>query len=305
MLAIAFSAAFYLFKDSAALTEEKPVSTTAQQGQVLGEVTEKARGADIPPAVIEQKAAGPLAFNGVSAKSFAVFENSTKAELFGSNQHQKLPIASLTKLMTALLSYENLEPYDYLDVSSADRINVNPRLDLLPPDEIQIINLLEASLVCSANDAARALARATQEKTGTNFVALMNSRAKELGMEDTNFSNPLGFDSWYNYSTVSDLVKLANYTQNLAVFKNLGKKTGVSFVSKENRSYSCTATNKLVGKNGEIEAVKTGSTPEAKGAIIAKVNREGKTVLVILLESEDREKDLLNLADLAFKAFEW
>ena len=85
----------------------------------------------------------------------------------------------------------------------------------------------------------------------------------------------------------------------------MGKKTGVSFVSKENRSYSCTATNKLVGKNGEIEAVKTGSTPEAKGAIIAKVNREGKTVLVILLESEDREKDLLNLADLAFKAFEW
>ena len=304
LLTIVVSAGFYLYCDSLALTQEKPI-TSAAQGEVLGEVTEKARGADAPASGIKQKAAGPLAFNDISAKAFAVFENTTKTELFGNNEHQKLPIASLTKLMTALLAYENLEPNAYLNISAADRLKVNPRLDLEPEDRIQIINLLEASLVCSANDAARALARATEEKTGSDFVALMNLRAKELGMEETSFSNPLGFDSWYNYSTVSDLVKLTNFTQNLAAFKNLGKKTSVSFVSKENRNYSCLATNKLVGKNVEIEAVKTGSTPEAKGAMIAKVSREGKTVLVILLESENREKDLLSLSDLAFRAFDW
>ena len=167
---------------------------------------------------------------------------------------------------------------------------------------------MEAALVCSANDAARALANEVQRtdgNSGESFVSLMNSKAKALGLLETKFSNPLGFDSDYNYSTVADLQKLVFHTQNYALYKSLGRQTVVSFTSRENKTFSCKATNKLVGKDVEIEAIKTGYTPKALGSIIGRVNRESKKIIVILLGSADRESDLLKLSEIAFENFSW
>ena len=133
----------------------------------------------------------------------------------------------------------------------------------------------------------------------------MNEKAQSLGLLETNFSNPLGFDSDYNFSTVADLEKLAFYTQGYGLFKSMGRKTEVSFLSADNRAFSCKATNKLIGKNLEIEAIKTGYTQKALGSIIARVTRDGKKLIVLLVGSEDREGDLLKLSETAFENFVW
>ena len=303
ILAAAISATIFtaLFFKRASNVPLPPVNA---QGRVLGEITEKTRGPEVPKPLI-RKLAGPIEFSGISSKAFLVFEYNDKTELLKKNSHEKLPIASLTKLMTALLAYEKLDMESDLEILPEDRVGINPSLGLLAGDKVRISDLLESSLICSANDSAKALARATAVKTDHDFVEEMNRRAKDLGMLETSFSNPLGFDSIYNFSTASDLAKLVNYTQNMAVFKNLGRKTGASFNSLKGKSYSCKATNRLIGKNSEIEAIKTGLTPDAKGAMIAKVTRAGKTVVSIVLESENREGDLLMLSDLAFKTFDW
>ena len=193
----------------------------------------------------------------------------------------------------------------FITASKKDTFNVSPSLYFSAGEEIKILNLLEAVLVCSANDAARALANAVSRQSKQNFTSLMNERAKELELIETNFSNPLGFDSNDNYSSVSDLLKLTNFTQSLAVFKNLGKRTEVGFVSKFEKNFECKATNKLLGKDLEIESIKTGYTENARGSIIARVKRGQISLLIIVVGSEDREQDLLKLSELSFENFDW
>ena len=119
--------------------------------------------------------------------------------------HLKLRIASLTKLMTALLAYEKLTPDEYIKISGEDIMNINPSLGLRAGDEIKVLNLIEAAMVCSANDAGKALANRVQKNEERNFAELMNQKAVILGLSETNFSNPLGFDSGENFSSISDL----------------------------------------------------------------------------------------------------
>ena len=277
--------------------------------KVLGATVESLRGSEIGPSTTSPRktSLGELDFNKVSAKSFSIIDESTGAVLFEKQPHLKLPIASLTKLMTVLLAYERLNPDEAMEILPADELNVEPSLNLKAGTEVKILDLMEATLVCSANDAARALANEVQRQYGNKqtFVSLMNEKAQSLGLLETNFSNPLGFDSDYNFSTVADLEKLAFYTQGYGLFKSMGRKTEVSFLSADNRAFSCKATNKLVGKNLEIEAIKTGYTQKALGSIIARVTRDGKKLIVLLVGSEDREGDLLKLSEIAFENFVW
>lgn len=305
LLAVGASAFIVLSSSAPNLYQTRDSRTL--EPQVLGESTEKIRGEEqnetIPLPQIS--ALRGIKFEQISAKAFAVADEQSQTILLAKNPEEKLPIASLTKLMTALLAYEKLDPNEYYVISADDALSVSPSLGLMPGGQIKIINLLESSLVCSANDSAKALANAVQKQSKQNFTELMNAKAQALNLSETRFSNPLGFDSDSNYSSASDLLKLTAYTQSLAVFKNLGKRTVISFASKAGRLFSCKATNKLVGKNLEIENIKTGYTEQAKGSIIARVSRGGKTLIVVVVGSQSREQDLLKLSELAFENFEW
>ena len=238
---------------------------------------------------------GELDATGITAKSFLAYDLENGSVLEQKAPLAKLPIASLTKLMTALVVYENLDFSQSLMVSSQDQIKIQPILGLKPGDQVKIQDLFNAMLVGSCNDAAKTLSNYTAKITGKNFVSLMNERAKNLGMVNSHFSNPLGFDSQYNYSTVSDLKLLVDYTQNLAAFVNLGKMPGYSFASASGNIYKTTATNKLLSEHADIEAVKTGFTENAGGSIISKLTLEGRKVIIIVVGSKDREADTLSL----------
>ena len=285
---------------------KKTVEAKEQTEAVLGASVEQPRGAvgefdHIPKKII----AGPLNVFDISTKAFLVIDEPTQTVLLEKNSYEKLPIASLTKLMTALLAYEKLKPDEYLEISREDMLSISPTLGFEVGEKLKISDLMESVLVCSANDAARALANAVAKQTDKSFIALMNETAVNLELIGTRFSNPNGFDSENNYSTARDLVKLAGYTQNFAAFKNLGKKTKVELTVENGKIFSCKATNKLVGKNLEIEAIKTGYTPWAKGSIIARVTQNGSSLIVVVIGSEDRESDLLRLSKIVFSGFSW
>jgi len=234
-------------------------------------------------------------YSNIRAKSFLVYDLATGQILAQKEADKVLPIASLTKLLTAYVVYENLDLNSPITISSNDTLNVQPSLNLQTGDKILALDLFNAMLIGSGNDAALALANHTTETKKENFLDLMNSYAESLGMASSKFSNPLGFDSKDNYSTANDIKIIVTKTQNLSSFVSLGKKKLYEFASSSGNTYQIKATNALISKYQDLEAIKTGYTELALGSMITKLNFLGQKIVIIVLDSADRENDTLNL----------
>jgi len=153
----------------------------------------------------------PLEIEAESAFSLKIYPSGKEKILFKKNPEEILPIASLTKLMTAIISLENYDLYQEIEVSqrAQNQVDVLNYGNLKKGEVFSQITLLRLMLVYSSNDAAFALA----EKMGIEkFVKKMNKKAKELGMENTIFFNPTGLkDGGINLSSIEDLLKLIKY----------------------------------------------------------------------------------------------
>ncbi len=239
----------------------------------------------------------------VTAQSFLVFDLGNGETLFARNPSEKLNIASLTKLMTGLVAYNLLDLNKNFIVSGQDTLNVAPSLGLLPGDEVKALDVFNAMLIGSTNDAALALADFTTRGTDEDFVALMNSQARVLGMQNSHFSNPMGFDSQYNYSTAEDLKILMGVTEKLSVFTDLGRRASYAFFGTQ-KKYSVQATNKLLAGHPDIQAIKTGSTPAAGETMATKIKAGQNDIIIIVLKSKDREGDTLKLKTAFESSFE-
>lgn len=281
----------------AEFTELKP--------EVLGAfTTENLRGELQLEETVGLKQVGPINFSDISAKSFLAYDLATGQILAQKDISSPLPIASLTKLVTAMVVYEQTTLDEVVTIGD-NLIAIRPILGLLPGDKIKVGDLFNAMLVGSSNDAAQALSEYVTEKTGSNFIKLMNQKSGQLGMSSSNFSNPLGFDSKFNYSTAEDLKNLVNASQSLSAFKLLGKKTSYTFTSQNGHRYSTVATNKLLEKYPELESVKTGHTENSQGSIITKLNIAGHEVIIIVIGSTSRESDTVKLKDRIAAGWEW
>jgi D-alanyl-D-alanine carboxypeptidase len=260
---------------------------------------------DAQPAIKDISQINNSDLSAVSAESFLVFDLSSGQELLAKNPNQKLAIASLTKLMTALTSYNNLDLNQSFKVSNNDVLKVSPDLGLIPGDQVKALDVFDSMLIGSCNDAAVALSDFTSQVTGNDFVGLMNKEAGALGMQNSSFSNPMGFDSSGNYSTAEDLKLLITATQQLSVFNDLGRMTGYSFTGQNGKIYSTVATNTLLKDHPDIQAIKTGFTDEANGAMAVKVSISGHQIVILVLDSQNRESDTLKLKAALESDFNW
>ena len=275
--------------------------------QVLGASTaEQApiRGADTGGTKIISQINNPD-LSAVSAQSYLVFDLNSGQELLQKNSSQKFAIASLTKLMTALAAYNNSNLNLSFKISGQDILDVKPSLGIIPGDEIKAIDIFNSMLIGSCNDAAKALADFTSQTTGENFVELMNRQADALGMTNSNFGNPMGFDSNNNYSTAEDLKLLITATQRLSAFTDLGRRTGYEFSGSEGKIYFTSATNTLIKNHPDIRAIKTGFTNEANGAMAVKAKISSHDIVILVLDSQNRESDTLKLKAAAESSFDW
>lgn len=213
---------------------------------------------------------------------------------------RRLPPASLTKIMTALLVLEREEPELVVTVSRGAAAESGTRIGLRRGDRISVRDLLAATLIHSANDACRALA----DHTGGDrerFIALMNARAGELGLGDTHFNDPCGHDQPRHYSSARDLAILAEAALGKRIFAELVSQQRMEIRSVDGkRRFQLRNKNELLGRYPGAVGVKTGYTAGAGRCVIV-LAQQGKTrVLLVMLRSRDRWRDARAMLDRAF-----
>lgn len=274
--------------------------------QVLGAKDIAPRGAVSGNAfkIFWQLKSGRLETANVKAASFLAYDAISGQALAEKSPKQKLPIASLTKLITAYVVYQNLDLNEVITITNKPLTTTSPALNLKPGDQVLALDALNAMLVGSANDAAEVLAQATEKRTKKAFVQLMNETGQSLGMIGSHFDNPLGFDSEQNYSNAEDLSKLVDAVKTLPAFKVLGRKTEYAFRSLLGNRYFINSTNKLISRDPAIYAVKTGFTETAQGSLITQDDIAGKLVVIIVIGSPEREADTLKLKSAIGSGFE-
>lgn len=213
---------------------------------------------------------------------------------------RRLAPASLTKIMTALLVLER-EPLDrVVTVSSAAAAESGTRIGLRRGDRITVGSLLAATLIFSANDACRALADHAGGKRG-RFTDLMNVRAGKLGMRGTHFTNSCGHDRPRHYSTARDLAILAEAALGNPTFRDLVSRQQQQIRTVDGkRHFNLRNKNLLIGRYPGTVGVKTGYTLAAGKCLIALAEREGTSVLLVMLHARNRWHDAAAMLDRAF-----
>lgn len=211
----------------------------------------------------------------------------------------RLPMASLAKLMTALLLAEDAALDGDLVVSDAAARATGSRIGLRAGERMRAADLFDAMLVRSANDACRALAD-WHGGDLPRFVARMNARAAELGLRDTTFANACGHDAPGQASSVRDLATLARAAMAQPRIADTVGKVHVAFRSPGGREFAMGTTNALLQQFDGALGIKTGYTPGAGRCLVALARRGEDEVLVVMLHAPDRWWDTVALMELAF-----
>lgn len=239
----------------------------------------------------------------IQAKAAGVFDLSGYKFLYQKNINEKLPIASLTKIMTAIIALENLKLDDIVTISKEAIMTEGENGHLILGEKLTILNLLYIMLMESSNDSAVAL-----KSTLSDFVDLMNQKARELRLENTYFSDSTGINQ-LNYSTVSDLVRLTSYSfSNPLIWTILDTKEKEIYSQERNFKHDLINTNKLLGDIPEIIGGKTGFTDEAGGCMLIAIkipNKSEQYLIIIVLGSKNRELEIQKLVEWINKAYVW
>jgi D-alanyl-D-alanine carboxypeptidase (penicillin-binding protein 5/6) len=207
---------------------------------------------------------------------------------------KKLPMASITKLMTALVVMEELDPSEIVSIPRNDTRADDSTAGFVYGDRLSVYNLLQGLLINSGSDAALTLAKHTSGNE-EKFVAVMNERATLLGLENTQFTNPVGWDETGHYSTTHDLSVLTRVALSNPTIKQIVAKKTARVVSENNRTYILTNTNLLLGTR--FRGAKTGTTYEAGACLASYYKDEEKEIVGVILDSPGRfaeTEDIIN-----------
>ncbi len=238
-----------------------------------------------------------------TARSLIVLDGKTGVSLYEKNPHLKHLPASTTKLMTALVALEKCSGQDVITVNRLEK--EGSQMGLAVGDSLTVENLLYGLLLPSGNDAAYALADNCAPSEDV-FIAKMNEKAKELGMNETHFVNPAGFDADMQYSTAADLAELARVaTGNPLIAKIVKTKSTVVTDNTGLKTYYLENVDKLLGIVEGIEGVKSGETDGALEILLTKTTRNGNSIIVALLGSKDRFGETQKLIEWAFSNHVW
>ena len=233
----------------------------------------------------------------ITAESAILVETVSGDVAFQRKADERRPIASTTKLMTALLTLERAKPDQVIPAARYRGGPLETVIGLRPGEEMTVSDLLRALLLHSANDAAYTLAQGVGGSV-PKFVRLMNKRARQLGLEDTHYANPIGLDDPGNYSTARDLVKLTLKLQEFKFFRQTVNRTQATLESGAS-TRTIRNRNQLVRRDARVNGVKTGQTQGAGWVLVAsgRNNRGIQVIAAVLGSASDlaRQDDALTL----------
>ena len=241
-----------------------------------------ARAAEGPPAL--------------SAPSAILIEASTGDVLYERAAEKRRPIASTTKLMTALLTMENAKLSDKVAASDYVAAPIESKLSLRPGERLSVADLVRGVMLESANDAAVTLA---EHVAGTRaaFVRMMNKRARELKLENTHFANPIGLDAPANYSSAHDLARLAATLRRHSFIRKVANRTSATLTTGY-RARTIRNRNTLLSKDPRVNGLKTGHTSTAGYVLVGTRTHHRVTLVSVVLGTPSlaaRDHDALAL----------
>lgn len=240
----------------------------------------------------------------LSGVSILAIDLQTQAILYEKNAMERVPIASLTKLMTAAIILEENDPNDIVTVSENAASTTGSSMNLYAGEQISIRNLLYGLLIESGNDAALALAEHNAGNE-TAFIEKMNRNAEKLGLEDTHYKNTNGLDSAGAYSSARDLAALSSHILQDESIREMVKQSSVTVSSENGNEHELVNTNILLGQMG-IKGFKTGRTPLAGECLITLADSpNGNEILTVVLGSTNRFSDTKILIDWIYRAYVW
>jgi serine-type D-Ala-D-Ala carboxypeptidase (penicillin-binding protein 5/6) len=244
------------------------------------------------------------------AKSAILIERDTGAVLYEKNAHEKLPPASMTKIMTMLLI---MEAIDKGELSYKEKVRASEyaasmggsQIFLEPGEEMTVDELLRGIAIGSGNDASVAMAEriAGSEEA---FVEMMNKKAKELGLKNTSFQNATGLPAEGHYSSAYDMAMMA---RELLKYEDITKYTGMyEDYLRENtdKKFWLVNTNRLVKFYPGVDGLKTGFTSEAKYCLTATAKKNGMRVIAVVFGAstpKDRNAQITKMLDYAFSQY--
>jgi serine-type D-Ala-D-Ala carboxypeptidase (penicillin-binding protein 5/6) len=223
-------------------------------------------------------------------------------DLWAGNADARLPPASLTKIMTALVVLADYRPNETVEASATAARATGTRMHLKAGDRLTTASLLTAMLMVSANDACAALAEHIGGSTPA-FVARMNERAAQLGLANTRFENPCGFDAPGHYSSARDVAAMSRLAMQHPEFASIVARASDKVSSIDGRrSWPLKNRNALVGTYAPAIGIKTGYTGKAGKCLVAAAQKDGRRVLVVMLNAKSRWWDTIGLIERAFDA---
>lgn len=236
-----------------------------------------------------------------TARAAVLVDAASGTVLWAKRPHERLPIASTTKIMTAVLALDRLGLTGVVTVPFAATRAYPNREGLAAGEQVRSWKLLYGLLLYSGNDDALALAIASAGSRGA-FVAAMNREARELGLADSHFSTPSGVVDDGNYSTAWDLAALTRYAIRDRRFDTIVR-TRVKHVPWAPPTFAKTFVNHntLLGSYRGADGVKTGWTTKAGHCLVASATRDGLRLVAVVLKSRNAPADARSLLDYGFR----
>lgn len=233
---------------------------------------------------------------GSSAKAMCVIEKDSQRVIYSKNQDEKLPMASTTKIMTAITVIQNCQNLDELIQVDDSAVGVSgTSIYLRQGEELTVEDLLYGLMLRSGNDAAVALAChiSGSEK---EFANLMNDMAKKIGANNSHFANPHGLDNPEHYTTAYDLALITGYALNNPIFKKIvsTKSHVIEATNKSDKRY-LTNKNKLLSKLEGCCGVKTGFTSKAGRCLVSAIEQNETTYVCVVLNCGPMFEESSNL----------
>lgn len=297
--------AAFVFISSCALSldKDKNLLNTALETNIP-----QSRTKNLPPNPILGATAS---FPVISAQGAIAVDLDSGTPLYEKNPDLQLLPASTTKIVTALVA---------MDVYSLDQVLTVPngagvdgqKMRLYSGEQMKVEDLLYGLLVYSANDAAMTLAMnyPVASESGIDsydaFVAAMNTKTKELSMNNSHFENPVGLDGVTQTTTARDLIRVSEVAMRDPTFsKMVGTKTTTITDVSGKSLYNLKNVNELLGEVPGVSGIKTGWTENARENLVTYIERNGHKVLIAILGSQDRFGETKELINWIFENYEW
>jgi len=233
----------------------------------------------------------------VSAESVLMYDLTTQKTLYEKNSTTKLPMASITKIMTAVIALENKKKDDSYFVKEAYLVGENS-MGLTSGEVLTLDELLYGLILPSGNDAAETIAG--NYPTGrSGFIKAMNKKVEALGLKNTHFTNPSGLQGdGDQYTTAYDLLVMTEYALENNTFKKVVETVTYEIPeTNEHKAYTIQNETNLLTSYPGVKGVKTGYTPEAGLCLVTYLEYNDHKIIGVLLNSENRRQEMKELLD--------